>query len=264
MSGRCCTAGHAFHKIDQPNHPTLDRFNEEAFRRRLTEAKKNLVLMDGCPAWLENSAASSWATPGRPSVPPWPGCPSVTCGPTPRAPGTSCKPSWPRACHHSARRRSGDRLAGTSDAALFRTQAFADGCFEGAAGCRFQLVAAASTSSPACGSSTPAPCRRQDPAPGRHDAGQGRPLAMDVEEWKLENLAARPPRRCPQRGDPVITSSKTVKRRKESADRVLLDVPCSGLGVLKRNPDVGVARHRRAPAGAGRPAGRSCSATARW
>ena len=35
----------------------------------------------------------------------------------------------------------------------------------------------------------------------------------------------------------VITSSKTVKRLKESADRVLLDVPCSGLGVLKRNPD---------------------------
>ena len=44
---------HAFHKIDQPNNPTLDRFNEEAFRRRLTEAKKNPVLMDGCPSWLE-------------------------------------------------------------------------------------------------------------------------------------------------------------------------------------------------------------------
>jgi 16S rRNA (cytosine967-C5)-methyltransferase len=35
----------------------------------------------------------------------------------------------------------------------------------------------------------------------------------------------------------VIESSKTVKRLDNSADRLLLDVPCSGLGVLKRNPD---------------------------
>jgi 16S rRNA (cytosine967-C5)-methyltransferase len=35
----------------------------------------------------------------------------------------------------------------------------------------------------------------------------------------------------------LIEDSKTVKRLAGSADRVLLDVPCSGLGVLKRNPD---------------------------
>ncbi|MGL4475230.1 MAG: SAM-dependent methyltransferase, partial [Shewanella sp.] len=35
----------------------------------------------------------------------------------------------------------------------------------------------------------------------------------------------------------LIIGSKTIKRLKESADRLLLDVPCSGLGVLKRNPD---------------------------
>ncbi len=34
-----------------------------------------------------------------------------------------------------------------------------------------------------------------------------------------------------------IESSKTIKRLENSADRLLLDVPCSGLGVLKRNPD---------------------------
>ncbi len=68
--------------------------------------------------------------------------------------------------------------------------------------------------------------------------GKGRLLAMDVEEWKLENLKQRARRAGAHNVETrVITSSKTVKRLKESADRVLLDVPCSGLGVLKRNPD---------------------------
>jgi len=35
----------------------------------------------------------------------------------------------------------------------------------------------------------------------------------------------------------LIESGKTVKRLAGSADRLLLDVPCSGIGVLKRNPD---------------------------
>ena len=34
-----------------------------------------------------------------------------------------------------------------------------------------------------------------------------------------------------------MIESKSIKRLRDSADRLLLDVPCSGLGVLKRNPD---------------------------
>jgi 16S rRNA (cytosine967-C5)-methyltransferase len=35
----------------------------------------------------------------------------------------------------------------------------------------------------------------------------------------------------------LIEGAKTIKRLAESADRLLLDVPCSGLGVIRRNPD---------------------------
>lgn len=67
---------------------------------------------------------------------------------------------------------------------------------------------------------------------------KGRIIAMDVEQWKLEELQKRARRAGVSNLETrVIESSKTVKRLDNSADRLLLDVPCSGLGVLKRNPD---------------------------
>jgi len=35
----------------------------------------------------------------------------------------------------------------------------------------------------------------------------------------------------------IIDTTKVIKKLHEKADRVLIDAPCSGLGVLKRNPD---------------------------
>lgn len=67
---------------------------------------------------------------------------------------------------------------------------------------------------------------------------KGRIISMDVEGWKLQNTKLRARRNGVSIIEPkVIEDSKTIKRLKGSADRVLLDVPCSGLGVLKRNPD---------------------------
>jgi len=67
---------------------------------------------------------------------------------------------------------------------------------------------------------------------------KGRIIAMDTEAWKLEELKKRARRAGASNIETrVIESSKTIKRQESSADRLLLDVPCSGLGVLKRNPD---------------------------
>lgn len=67
---------------------------------------------------------------------------------------------------------------------------------------------------------------------------KGRIVAMDVEQWKLDELQKRARRAGVSNMETrFIESSKTIKRLENSADRVLLDVPCSGLGVLKRNPD---------------------------
>ena len=67
---------------------------------------------------------------------------------------------------------------------------------------------------------------------------KGRVLALDLEKWKLDELKKRAARGGATNVETkVIESSKTIKRLAESADRLLLDVPCSGMGVLRRNPD---------------------------
>jgi 16S rRNA (cytosine967-C5)-methyltransferase len=66
---------------------------------------------------------------------------------------------------------------------------------------------------------------------------KGTIIAMDVEEWKLEELKKRARRNGAHNIDTRVITGKVVKRLKESADALLLDVPCSGLGVLRRNPD---------------------------
>ncbi|MCP9769786.1 RsmB/NOP family class I SAM-dependent RNA methyltransferase [Lacihabitans sp. LS3-19] len=66
---------------------------------------------------------------------------------------------------------------------------------------------------------------------------KGRIIALDVEEHKLVELKSRAKRNGLSNIETRLIESKTIKRLKETADRLLLDVPCSGLGVLKRNPD---------------------------
>jgi 16S rRNA (cytosine967-C5)-methyltransferase len=68
---------------------------------------------------------------------------------------------------------------------------------------------------------------------------KGRIIAMDIESWKLDELKKRARRAGASNNieTRLIDSSKVIKRLENSADRLLIDVPCSGLGVLRRNPD---------------------------
>lgn len=67
---------------------------------------------------------------------------------------------------------------------------------------------------------------------------KGRIIALDVDQWKLDELQKRARRAGISNLETrLIDSSKVIKRLEGTADCLLLDVPCSGLGVLKRNPD---------------------------
>lgn len=67
---------------------------------------------------------------------------------------------------------------------------------------------------------------------------KGRIISMDITQWKLDELKKRARRATASNVEPrLIESTKTIKRLENTADRLLLDVPCSGLGVIKRNPD---------------------------
>ena len=63
-------------------------------------------------------------------------------------------------------------------------------------------------------------------------------IAMDTEGHKLEELRKRAQRNSINIIETrTIESPKVISRFHNTADGLLLDVPCSGLGVLRRNPD---------------------------
>ena len=66
---------------------------------------------------------------------------------------------------------------------------------------------------------------------------KGKLISMDVEQWKLDELRKRARRAGVSNVETRLIEANTVNELKDFADRLLIDAPCSGLGVLKRNPD---------------------------
>ena len=70
---------------------------------------------------------------------------------------------------------------------------------------------------------------------------QGRLYAMDISEKRLANLKPRLKRSGASNIQPMLIAHENdlkVKRLSGKIDRVLVDAPCSGLGTLRRNPDL--------------------------
>jgi 16S rRNA (cytosine967-C5)-methyltransferase len=126
----------------------------------------------------------------------------------------------------------------TERANVFKTQAFKDGWFE-VQDASSQLVADFLGVAP--GMKVVDTCAG---AGGKtlHLASlmenKGQIIAMDIYESKLKKLKVRARRNGVHNIEmKVIDSTKPIKKLHGKADRVLIDAPCSGLGVLRRNPD---------------------------
>lgn len=67
---------------------------------------------------------------------------------------------------------------------------------------------------------------------------KGQIIALDIYGNKLKELKRRAKRAGAHNIETrSIENNKVIKKLYNSADRVLIDAPCSGLGVLSRNPD---------------------------
>lgn len=65
----------------------------------------------------------------------------------------------------------------------------------------------------------------------------GNIISMDVEERKLLELKKRADRGGARIIKTQLINDAALLKLKNTADRLLLDVPCTGLGVIRRNPD---------------------------
>ncbi|MBK1828810.1 RsmB/NOP family class I SAM-dependent RNA methyltransferase [Haloferula rosea] len=68
--------------------------------------------------------------------------------------------------------------------------------------------------------------------------GKGEVLALDVNARKLKQLSERAKRAGVRNVRVAKWDSSTLRKYSGWADRVLIDAPCSGLGTLRRQPDL--------------------------
>ncbi len=215
-------------------------FDRRALKKRIGEGRNNPLMNQGCPIWLDEMGqkelGDKWEAERK------------ALGEPPRRfiRANTLKTTRDELAQELTQEGTVTRQIGgsqvalevTSNSALFRTQAFREGKFE-------QQDAGSQKISeflaPKSGERVIDACAG---AGGKtlHLAalmeGKGQIIAMDTEEWKLEDLKKRARRAGAFNIETrLIDSRKVIKRLNEAADKVLIDAPCSGTGVVRRMPD---------------------------
>jgi 16S rRNA (cytosine967-C5)-methyltransferase len=121
---------------------------------------------------------------------------------------------------------------------VFRTIAFQEGWFEVQDGASQQAAEALEAQSGEWIIDACAGAGGKTLAIGATMANKGKILALDVHEKRLQELKKRASRAGLDIVEArLIDGTKSIKRLEATADRLFLDVPCSGTGILRRNPD---------------------------
>ena len=222
--------------------PNLDceGFDRSGVIKRINEANEDTLLSQGCPIWLEELASKElkelWAAERA----------CLALEPKRFIRANTLKTTRENLAKELSLegvvtrpvKDSPIALEVTSNSALFRTKSFKNGLFE-QQDAGSQLIAPFLELEPGL--------RVVDTCAGAggktlHIAalmqGKGSIIALDTQEWKLSELKKRARRAGAFNIEPRhISSSKIIKRLYEHADRVLIDAPCSGTGVLRRTVD---------------------------
>lgn len=238
--GRLVFSYCAEHDWPLPELEGEEGFDRRGLKKRLGEASNNPLMLEGCPVWLEElgkkELGSKWPQIRREL-----GSEShrfIRVNTLKCTKDELSKTLSEEGVVTKSVKDAPLALEVTSNSALFRTAAFKAGLFEQ------QDVGSQKIG------------EFLDAKPGQRviDAcagsggktlllaaamqGKGTITALDTEQWKLEDLKKRARRAGAFNIDPkTIDSTKVIKRLYEHADKVLIDAPCSGVGVIRRNPD---------------------------
>ena len=245
-----CYAAHR--KLALPELDGGAGFDRRGIPRRIREAEEDVLLREGCPAWLNEVAQQQLGAA-------WPEQRAVLACEAPRCIRTNTlkitRDQLARVLSEQgivSRALSGhpEALEITSASALFRSEAYRAGYFEqqdagSQAVARFVEAAPGMRVIDACAGSGGKTLHLAALMQAR-----GTLIALDDTAWKLDELRVRARRAGASNIEARLCSStKVLKRLHGSADRVLLDAPCSGVGMFRRIPDLKWtdARDRLAP-----------------